>query len=437
MGEALGEERPGGAAATRNRRASSFVIEGGRPLRGDVQVSGSKNATMGAMAAALLVSDDCYLENVPDIDDVRAMAQVLRSLGAVVEQTSPHALRINAANIHTYSPPTELVVNLRASFLVMGALLARLGRAACSPPGGDVIGQRPIDVHLKGFAAMGARVDREGEKYVVEAQGLAGAHVFADYPSVLGTQNLMLAAASAKGTTTIINAAAEPEVVSLADMLNKMGTRIQGAGSHTVVIQGVDSLQAARHCVIPDRIEAGTYAIAAAITGGEVEIEGCQAGCLYSLTAKLREANVAVEEEGDRLRVRGGQELRAVTIQALPYPGLATDLQAPMAVLLTQARGVSYVHERVFDNRLLYVTELRKMGAEVMTTGTTTAIINGPTPLMGSSVQALDVRAGAALILAGLAARGRTEISDIYHVDRGYERIDEKLRALGACIERL
>lgn len=420
-------------------RASSgaLIIEGGHPLRGSVAVSGSKNAALGAMAAALLVEEECTLENVPDIGDVAHMSEILRSLGAEVEWTAPHTLRINAARLHSFSPPTELVGNLRGSFLVMGALLARLGRAACSPPGGDVIGQRPIDVHIAGFTALGARVVREGDKFVGEAEELRGARIFADYPSVLGTQNLMLAASLARGRTTLVNAAAEPEVQSLAQMLNSMGARIRGAGSHTLEIEGVERLRGTRYRLIPDRLEAGTFAIAAAITGGRVEVRGVCPEHLFSLLAKLRQAGVRLEAEGDRLTVEEGGDLRAVTIQALPYPGLATDLQAPMAVLLTQARGVSYVHERVFDNRLLYVSELRKMGAEVVTTGTTTAIISGPTPLMGASVRALDVRAGAALILAGLAARGRTEILDVYHVDRGYERIDEKLRSLGAVIERV
>jgi len=411
-----------------------FIIEGGRRLEGSVAVSGSKNASVAAIAAALLVPEDCYLENIPAIGDVKFMAQVLESLGGEAERTSPSTLRLNAAHITSFSPATELVVNLRASFLVMGALLARFGQAACSPPGGDVIGQRPIDVHLAGFAAMGADIHRQGEKFVAQAKRLRGARIFMDYPSVLGTQNLIMAGTLARGTTVIINAAAEPEIASLADMLNNMGARIHGAGSHTVEIEGVDALHGSSHRIIPDRIEAGTFAIAAAITGGDVRICQAEPAHLHSLVAKLEEVGVQVEEDGTDLHVCGTGPLGAVTIQALPYPGLATDLQAPMAALLTQAQGVSYIHERVFENRLLYVSELRKLGAEVVSTGTT-AIISGPTTLIGTSVRALDIRAGAALVLAGLAARGKTEISDIYHLNRGYQCIDEKLRSLGADIQ--
>jgi len=411
-----------------------FIIEGGHRLQGTVEVSGSKNAAVAAVAASLLVPEECYLENVPAIGDVTFMAQVLESLGAEIERPSPSTLRLRASRITSFSPPTEQVVNLRASFMVMGPLLARFGQAACSPPGGDVIGQRPIDVHLAGFAAMGADIRRQGEKFVAQAKRLRGARLFMDYPSVLGTQNLMMAATLAKGTTVIVNAAAEPEIASLAEMLNKMGARIQGVGSHTLEIEGVDALHGTSHRIVPDRIEAGTFAIAAAISGGDVRICGLEPQRLYSLVAKLREAGVQIDEDEDVLHVRGAGQLAAVTIQALPYPGLATDLQAPMAALLTQAQGVSYVHERVFDNRLLYVSELRKMGAEVVSTGTT-AIISGPTSLVGTSVRALDVRAGAALVLAGLAARGRTEISDIYHLNRGYQCLDGKLRSLGANIQ--
>jgi UDP-N-acetylglucosamine 1-carboxyvinyltransferase len=360
---------------TLHAKGQTLVIQGGRPLRGDVTVGGSKNATLGAMAACLLVTDDCILENVPEIDDVEQMALVLRSLGATVEWAEPHTLRINGAGVNKTCPDRELVGSLRGSFLVMGALLGRFGEASCPPPGGDVIGQRPIEVHLEGFRRLGAETGIEADTFHARAKELRGSAFFADYPSVLGTQNTIMAATLARGTTTIINAASEPEVQSLAEMLNQMGARISGRGTHTVRIEGVEKLQPVRCRIIPDRLEAGTFAIAGAITDGEAE-------------------------------------------------------------LLTQARGISYVHERVFDNRLLYIGELRKMGAEIVTTGATVAIISGPAPLTGSSLRALDVRAGAAFVLAGLAAAGRTEVSDIYHVDRGYERIDEKLRALGADIER-
>jgi UDP-N-acetylglucosamine 1-carboxyvinyltransferase len=414
----------------------TLVIEGGHALNGVVDVSGSKNATMGAMAAALLASEDCVLRNVPDIGDVEQMGHVLRSVGAKVDWIKPHVLRINAAGVSTSAPPTELVGNLRGSFLTMGALLGRLGEASCPPPGGDVIGQRPVEVHLTGFIALGAEVIREEERYLARAASLTGATIFCDYPSVLGTQNLMLAAVTARGRTTIVNAASEPEVTSTAEMLRTMGAQISGAGTQIVVIDGIEKLHGTDYAIIPDRLEAGTFAIAAAITGGDVEVRRTNPEHLISLTSKLAESGVSVETKDDLIRVRGVEKMTAVAVQALPYPGLATDLQAPMAVLLTQAEGVSYLHERVFDNRLLYVSELRKMGAEVVTTGTTTAIISGPTPLVGANVRALDVRAGAALILAGLVARGRTEITDVYHVDRGYERIDEKLRSIGAVIER-
>jgi len=413
-----------------------FLIEGGHRLQGAVRVSGNKNAAVHTLAATLLTSDDCYLENVPDIGDVRFMLDIMQALGTKVERISPGVLRLNSGDLRTFIAPSELAINLRASFLVMGPLLARFGEAACCPPGGDIIGLRPLDVHLSGFAILGADVRREGDKFVARAPRLRGSRVFMDYPSVLGTQNLMMAATLAEGTTVIVNAAAEPEVASLAEMLNAMGARICGAGGHTIQIEGVRSLHGTSHRLIPDRIEAGTLAIAAAITEGEVDIEEGLASHLDALIWKLRESGVEVEETEVGLRVRRRGPLRAVNAQAVPYPGLPTDLQAPMSVLLTQAQGVSFIYERVFDNRLLYVGELRKMGAEVVTSGTT-AIVSGPTPLIGVSVRALDIRAGAALVLAGLAAQGLTEISDIYHLDRGYEALDQKLRSLGAVIQRV
>jgi len=318
----------------------------------------------------------------------------------------------------------------------MGPLLARFGEAACCPPGGDIIGLRPLDVHLVGFQMLGADVSRDGEKYIARAKGLRGNRIFLDYPSVIGTQNLMLAATLAKGHTTLVNAASEPEIACLAQMLNEMGARIAGAGTQTIEIDGVGELHGITYRIIPDRIEAGTLAIAAAITRGEVEVVDGVPRQLDALLWKLREVGVEMEEKNGNLRVRRKGDLKAINAQAVPYPGLATDLQAPLAALLTQASGVSSIYERVFDNRLLYVGELRKLGAEMTNSGTT-AIITGPTPLIGASVRAVDLRAGAALVLAALAAKGRSRISDIYHLDRGYEALDQKLRSLGAVMERV
>lgn len=412
-----------------------YIIEGGHRLEGAVRVSGSKNAADYAMVAALLTADELIVENVPDIEDIRYMASILRQLGAEVEQPSPSTIRIRAADVRSYDAPSEIVVNLRASFLVMGALLARFGQAACCPPGGDVIGIRPLDVHLAGFRILGANVYRRGDQFVAEAERLHGARVVLDYPSVMGTLNVMLAATLAEGTTTIVNAAGEPEIVSLAEMLNEMGARIQGAGQHTIEVEGVNELHGATHRIIPDRQEAGTLALAAAITRGEVEIRETAAEHVEALISKMRQAGARVDVLDEGIRVCGGESYSSVGAQAVPYPGLATDLHPQLAAFLTQAKGVSVIHERVYDNRLLYVGELRKMGADVITAGQT-AIISGPTVLHGTPVRALDLRAGAAVAVAALAAEGRTEISDIYHLDRGYEALDEKLRSLGAVIER-
>ena len=412
-----------------------LVIEGGRPLRGQVSVSGAKNAADYAMTAALLTADDCILENVPDIEEVKHMTAILENLGAEVETLSSSRLRINASKVHSFEPPSELVVNLRASFLVMGSLLTRFGRAACCPPGGDVLGMRPLDVHLAGFRALGAEVYRRGDQFVAEADRLKGARVVLDYPSVMGTLNVMLAATLAEGTTTIVNAAAEPEVVSLVEMLNRMGANIRGAGSHSIEIEGVRELHGTTQRILPDRLEVGTFALAAAATRGEVEILGAIPEHLEALIWKLKEAGVRIRTTEAGLVVTGTDSYQAVTAQALPYPGLATDLHPPLAAFLTQATGVSVIHERVYDNRLLYISELRKMGADVVTAGQT-AIVSGPTHLYGTPVRCMDLRAGAALVVAALAAEGKTEIADIYHLDRGYEALDEKLRSLGGSVER-
>lgn len=420
-------------------RSPRYTVQGGAVLHGSVRISGAKNHVLAAMCASLLTDQDVVLTNVPEISDVDSLGELLTSLGAAVERLPGGQMRLNAANVRVFEAPTELMSENRASFQIMGPLVARHGIAASAPPGGDVIGQRPIDVHLGGFEAMGATISRDGERFVARAPdgggSLRGARVFMDYPSVSGTQNVMMAATLACGQTTIVNAATEPEVQGLSLLLNAMGARISGIGSQILEVEGVENLHGANFRIMPDRIEAGTYAIAAAMTGGDVKIEDAPLTVMDALFAKLRQAGAIVEVSGDTLRVARTGELRAVSFQALPYPGLATDLHAPMAALLTQAHGVSIIHERVFDNRMLYVSELRRMGAEIVSTGSS-AIVSGPTPLSGATVRALDVRAGAAVLLAALVARGRTVIEEISHLQRGYERLDEKLRALGVDVER-
>ena len=412
-----------------------YIIQGGRPLRGQVHVSGNKNFADYAMTAALLADDDVILENVPEIDDITYMSAILTRLGAEVETLGPGRLRINAANVNSFEAPSEIVVNLRASFLTMGALLTRFGRSACCPPGGDVIGQRPLDIHFAGFRALGAEVYRRGDQFVAEAERLRGARVVLDYPSVMGTLNVLFAATMAKGVTTIINAAMEPEIVALADMLNRMGAHVRGAGGHTIEVEGVPVMHGTTQRILPDRVEAGTYALAVAATRGEAEILEAVPQDLDALIWKIQEAGVRVRTMEGGIAVTGLDHYRAVSAQAVPYPGLATDLHPPLAAFLTQAKGVSVIHERVYDNRLLYISELRKMGADVVTAGQT-AIVSGPTKLYGTPVRCMDVRAGAALVVAALCADGETEISDIYHLDRAYERLDSKLAGLGATVRR-
>ena len=405
-------------------------------LHGTVEVSGAKNAALAAMCAGLLTDEEVVLSNVPQISDADSLAELIASLGAVAARRADGCFVVSGAGVHTLDVPTELITENRASFQVLGPLLARHGYAASAPPGGDAIGQRPIDVHFFGFEAMGAIVSRQGERYVLRApNGLHGNRIFMDYPSVTGTQNVMMAAALANGRSTIVNAATEPEVQDLGRLLNAMGARISGLGTQIVEIDGVGELHGAEMRVMPDRIEAGTFAIAAVMTGGELTIRDAPVSVMDAVITKLRNTGAEITASEDTLFVKGRADIRAVSFQALPYPGLPTDLHAPMGAMLTQASGVSIVHERVFDNRMLYVGELRKMGAEIVTTGTS-AIVSGPTKLHGAHVRALDVRAGAAVLLGALVAEGTSYIEDIYHLDRGYERLDEKLRALGVEIER-
>ena len=413
-----------------------LVIHGGRALRGRLPASGSKNAALYALAAPLLTSDPVTLHNVPEIADIEGMGRVLRALGARFEVAGGD-VSIDASGVTETVAPSDLAIALRASFLVMGPLLARFGEAACPQPGGDVIGVRPLDVHLAGFRALGADVRREGQNFVARGR-LRGTRVFLDYPSVLGTVNVLFAAALAEGETVIVNAAAEPEVAMAAEMLVAMGARISGHGSNMITVEGVERMHGVDFTIIPDRIESGTYLLAGVATGGDVAIEGARADHLDSLLTKLSEAGVGVEVTSDYVRAHrhpDGGPLRAMQLQAVPYPGFPTDLHAPMAAVLTQAEGVSTIHERVFENRLLYLGELRAMGAR-MTAGGQSVIIEGPTPLVGSAVRALDVRAAAAVVIGGLCASDETIVRDLAHLDRGYPRIEERLTALGATVFR-
>jgi UDP-N-acetylglucosamine 1-carboxyvinyltransferase len=412
-----------------------IVVEGGHKLEGDISVAGAKNAALPILAATLLTADECYLENLPDIKDIRTMTHLLRGLGASVEMEGTHGVVVKADNLLQFSVPIDPATKMRASFLVVGSLLGRLGRAEAPHPGGCAIGTRPIGVDLKGFQVMGTRIDRLNGSYALQASKLVGGRISLDYPSHTGTENLLLAACLAEGTTTIENASVEPEVADLASFLNAMGARIYGAGTGIIQVEGVRRLHGAVYRVMPDRLEAGTFAIAAAITRGCVTIRGRAAQYLGALSSKLSEAGVSVAVEKETCTVEGCERLSAVDIQTFPYPGFPTDLQAPTAALLTQAHGESSIHETMYDGRLLYVGELQNMGADIKVEGQT-ALIRGPTRLRGSKVRALDIRSGAAVILAALVADGKSVVSGIGYVDRGYEGIHNKLTQLGARIER-
>lgn len=413
-----------------------IVVEGGHKLKGEVSVAGAKNAALPILAATLLTPDECFLENLPDIEDMRTMASLLRSLGASVEVEGTHGVVVKADNLVRSSVPIDLATKMRASFLVVGSLLGRLGEAEAPHPGGCAIGTRPVSVDLKGFQTMGTRIDRLNGNYALQAPKLAGERISLDYPSHTGTENLLLAACLAEGTTIIENASVEPEVADLARFLNAMGARIYGAGTGIIQVEGVRRLHGAVYRVMPDRLEAGTFALAAAITRGCVTIRGRVARYLGALSSKLSEAGVSVAAEKETYTVEGCERLSAVDIQTFAYPGFPTDLQAPTGALLTQAHGESSIHETMYDGRLLYVGELQKMGADIKVEGQT-ALIRGPTKLRGRKVRALDIRSGAAVILATLAADGKSVVSNMGYVDRGYEGIHKKLTQLGARIERI
>jgi len=414
----------------------TIVIKGGAILNGEVMVSGSKNAALPLLFSTLLTRERCVLRNVPVLADVKTAIAVLQHLGARVSRSPDgHDVMVEARDVTAIDAPYELVKTMRASFLVLGPLLARFGRARVSTPGGCAIGARPIDLHLAGLEKMGARV-RISEGYVeAEAERLHGAKILLDFPSVGATQQLMMAAALAEGTTVIANAAREPENVCLATLLERMGATVRGAGTSEVIVEGCPELGGGEQTVIPDRIEAGTYMVAAAITGGSVRVAGARSDHLEAFIAKLRETKVTVVEGESGLRVEANGKLAAADVTTMVYPGFPTDLQAQFMALTTRATGTSTFRETVFENRLQHIQELARMGAKIHIQGNQ-ATVHGPTTLSGAPVMATDLRASVCLVLAGLAARGTTRVSRVYHLDRGYERVEAKLGALGADVQR-
>ena len=416
-----------------------LVIHGGNALRGRVKIGGAKNAVLPIIAAALLGSRGVsVLDDVPALEDVYTISSVLRSLGVKADYAArEHRLTIDASRIETVSAPYELVRKMRASFLIMGPLLAREGRAEISLPGGCAIGTRPIDLHLKGFEALGAKIDiTQGAIHASAPHGLKGARIYFDFPSVGATENVMMAASCADGQTILENPALEPEIVDLANYLNVMGAHIRGAGTNQIKIDGVPGLRAADYTIIPDRIEAGTYMVAAAMTGGDVFIENAISEHLKPVVAKLTEAGAQIEEDIAGVRVRADGKMKAIDLKTMPYPGFPTDMQAQFMAMLAVAEGTSVVTETVFENRFMHVDELVRMGAQIRVDGRT-ATVEGGRSLMGAAVRATDLRAGAAMVLAGLVAHGETRVGYIHHIDRGYDDFVAKLVALGADISRV
>ena len=413
-----------------------LVIKGGTPLKGEVKISGSKNAALPLMAATLLTSEECILRKLPNLSDVQYMAQILKSLGAVVEMNRG-TIRVRAKKIEGFGD-YDLIRKMRGSICILGPLMGRLNEAKVSMPGGCVIGARPIDLHLKGMRDLGAKVRVEAGYIHAKAAKLTGGECFLGGrcgPTVLGTANVMMAATLAKGTTVIHSAACEPEIGDLAHFLNEMGAKISGAGSPTITIHGVRRLRGAEHRVIPDRIETATYALAGAVTNGDVTLRGCNPSHLSAVLHKMREAGVRLDAGRNTLRIRPAKRLRSVDITTMPHAGFPTDVQAQMMVLMLKSTGISIITERIFESRFMHVNELARLGADISIEGPS-AIVKGGLPLSGADVMASDLRASAALVLAGMAARGVTRVNRVYHIDRGYENIDGKLRSLGANISR-
>jgi len=412
-----------------------IVIKGGERLIGEVEVSGSKNATLPIFVASLLSEGSNLYDNVPSLMDVRTIVRVLKNLGVKVSEDG-RKYRIDATEASGYEAPYDLVKTMRASILVLGPLVARMRRATVSIPGGCAIGARPINLHLMGLEAMGAKIELRHGYIEAKADRLKGAQISFDTTTVTGTENLMMAATLAKGKTTLQNAAMEPEVVDLANVLNKMGAKITGGGTSLIEIEGVESLKAVEHSIIPDRIEAGTLMVAAGLTRGNLRILNCPLYHMETVVRKLREAGMEIDSDGDGVRVVGNKRIRSVDVKTQPYPGFPTDMQAQFMVLMSLAKGLSVISETIFENRFIHVSELRRMGADIRIQGNT-AVVQGVGNLSGAQVMATDLRASASLILAGLAAVGMTEVSRVYHLDRGYEALDKKLAKLGANIKRV
>jgi UDP-N-acetylglucosamine 1-carboxyvinyltransferase len=416
-----------------------FVIRGGTPLLGTIRVSGAKNAALPAMAAALLTDEPVVLENIPHVRDIETTRKLLASMGADVELgygRAQHRTTISCRNLASPEASYELVKTMRASTLVLGPLVARCGRARVSLPGGCAIGARPIDLHIKGLERLGATITQEHGYVEASVKRLKGAEIVFDKITVTGTEDLLMAAALAEGETLMLNCAREPEVADLADLLNKMGARIEGAGTPTIRVKGVDRLHAAKHRIIPDRIEAATFIVAGAITGGDVNVAGCEPRHLGALLQKLGEVGVKTAQTRESVRVMGDNPLKSADMVTEEYPGFPTDVQAQYMALATQAEGTSTITENIFENRFMHALELVRMGANIKIEGSR-AIVRGKTQLSGAAVLASDLRASASLVLAALVADGETIIDRVYHIDRGYENIEEKLRGVGAQIRRI
>jgi UDP-N-acetylglucosamine 1-carboxyvinyltransferase len=414
-----------------------LIIKGGLPLQGSIRISGAKNSALPILAATLLSQDDCLISNVPDLADVAVISEILRHLGVEVQMVGPGLLKANASGLCDFAAPYDLVTKMRAAFFAIGPILARMGHARIPLPGGCTIGSRPVDLHLKGLRSLGAKVTIEHGYVEAQADQLVGGNIYLDFPSVGATETIMMAATLAEGTTVIENCAQEPEIVDLADFLNGMGAKVSGAGSQTITIEGVRRLGGCTHRIIPDRIEAGTFMVAAAITKGDLTLEGVRLDHMQAIVSKLSEAGVVITPVGDEaVRVTVEGPLNPIDVRTMPYPGFPTDMQAQIMTLLATIEGTSVVTEMVFENRFLHIDELVRMGANIKAEGNV-AVIQGVAQLTGAPVKSTDLRAGAAMILAGMAARGETVVTGLHHIDRGYEAIGDRLSAAGADIHRV